>query len=187
MTLNSNNVFIACLVLIIMMLSCQADKLFSKYNKNNKNTNSSNTKKSSNNFDNTNNTNTNNSKSNYCLSNQDIKNPQTDEIYKINRHTPCHRVSNSDYEYKYQFKKNEKEKNCYKGSEDPCPYLVNPHAEIPKSVISKCGLNKSERTLDQLNGINRDTLTLNDYKNLLKKYETQIKIKTNIYKPFNPI
>jgi hypothetical protein len=165
MKLNSNNVFIACLVLIIMMLSCQADKLFYK-NKNSNNNSSNNTK--------------NNFSGSYCLSDQDINNPDASQIYKINRNSPCYRNNSSDYKYKYQFKKNEKE-NQYDTCKDPCPYLVNPHAEIPQSAKHDCGLDNATRNLDQTNGMQRDNLTIEDYKELLKKYERQIKIKTNTF------
>ena len=172
MNLNSNNVFIACLVLIIMMLSCQADKLFYK-NKSSSNS-SSNSSSSSNNAKN-------NFSGNYCLSNQDINNSETNQIYTINRNSPCHRTPSSNYKYKYQFKRSEKEKE-HTSCKDPCPYLVNPHAEIPQSVKNKCGLDNSDRILDQNNGIQRDNLTVEDYKELLKKYENQVKIKTNTFK-----
>ena len=163
--MNSNNVFIACLVLIIMLLTCQADKLFSKKNDVFQNTNSSNSKKLN---------------KNYCLSNQDISNPDTSQIYTINRNSPCYKNNSSDYKYKYQFKKNEKE-TLPTACQDPCPYLKDPHAEIPQTVINKCGLDNSGRQLDANNGLVRDNLTLNDYKELLKKYEQLIKIKSNTF------
>ena len=163
MKLNSNNVFIACLVLIIMLLTCQADKIFSQKNDIFQNTNS-----------------TNSTNSNYCLSEKDISNPDTNQIYKINRNSPCNRNNSSDYKYKYQFKKN-KEENQYDTCKDPCPYLVHPHAEIPQSAKNDCGLNNTERNLDQTNGMQRDDLTIEDYRELLKKYERQVKIKTNTF------
>ena len=163
MKLNSNNVFIACLVLIIMLLTCQADKIFSQKNDI---------------FQNTNNSNSTNS--NYCLSEKDISNPDTNQIYKINRNSPCNRNNSSDYKYKYQFKKNEEE-NQYDTCKDPCPYLVHPHAEIPQSAKNDCGLNNAEINLDQTNGMLRDDLTIEDYRELLKKYERQVKIKTNTF------
>ena len=163
MKLNSNNVFIACLVLIIMLLSCQADKVLSKKNDIFQNTNS-----------------TNSTNSNYCLSEKDISNPDTNQIYKINRNSPCNRNNSSDYKYKYQFKKNEEE-NQYNTCKDPCPYLVHPHAEIPQSAKSDCGLENAARDLDQTNGMLRDNLTIEDYRELLKKYKRQVKIKTNTF------
>ena len=166
MKLNSNNVFIACIVLIIMLLTCQADKLFSKKNDVFQNTKSKNS-------------------GSYCLSNKDITNPDTNQIYKINRNSPCYRSPVSNYKYRYQFKKNERE-TLPTQCQDPCPYLNDPHAEIPKSVIHKCGLNNSKlddsgRQLDANNGLLRDNLTLNDYRELLKKYEQLIKIKGNTF------
>lgn len=167
MKLNSNNVFIACLVLIIMLLTCQADKVLSKKNDIFQNTNNSNS--------------TNSTNSNYCLSDKDIGDPDTSQIYKINRNFPCHRNNSSESKYKYQFKKNEKE-NQYATCKDPCPYLVHPHAEIPQSAKNDCGLNNTvDKNLDQANGMHVDHLTIEDYRELLKKYERQIKIKTNTF------